>query len=48
MKINIKKILHILTLFLITVNSVAQKTVRYDLHIRDTIVTFSGKKSHSG
>ncbi len=43
MKINIKKILYILTLFLITVNSVAQKTVRYDLHIRDTLVTFSGK-----
>lgn len=47
MKINIKKILHILTLFLITVNSVAQKTVRYDLHIRDTIVTFSGKEKRA-
>ncbi len=47
MKINIKKILHILTLFLISVNSVAQKTVRYDLHIRDTIVTFSGKEKRA-
>lgn len=44
MKIKIKKILYILIILLITGNSIAQKTVRYDLHVRDTIVTFSGKE----
>ncbi|MCO6163913.1 multicopper oxidase domain-containing protein [Flavobacterium sp. NRK F7] len=44
MKNKIKKILYILIILLITGNSIAQKTVRYDLHVRDTIVTFSGKE----
>ncbi|MBF03941.1 MAG: copper oxidase [Flavobacterium sp.] len=44
MEIKIKKILYILIILLITGNSIAQKTVRYDLHVRDTIVTFSGKE----
>jgi hypothetical protein len=45
-----KKVLSITTLFLITLNyATAQKTVHYDLYVKDTIVNFTGKgkTSHS-
>jgi FtsP/CotA-like multicopper oxidase with cupredoxin domain len=39
-----KKVLSITTLFLITLNyATAQKTVHYDLFVKDTIVNFTGK-----
>lgn len=39
-----KKGLLLANLLLISVNSIiAQKVVRYDLQVRDTIVTFAGK-----
>ena len=37
----------ILIVFLIVLNARAQKTVRYDLYVRDTIVNFSGKEKHA-
>lgn len=42
------KLLHtIILLFLITFSAKAQKVVRYDLHVRDTIVNFSGKEKRA-
>ncbi|WP_339889895.1 multicopper oxidase domain-containing protein [uncultured Flavobacterium sp.] len=42
-----KKILYsFITLFFIG-NAIAQKVVRYDLHVRDTIVNFSGKEKRA-
>ena len=37
----------ILIVFLIVLTARAQKTVRYDLYVRDTIVNFSGKEKHA-
>jgi len=37
----------ILITFLIALSSSAQKVVRYDLHVRDTIVNFSGKEKRA-
>ena len=38
----------IFTLFCLNVFSVlAQKKVRYDLYVRDTVVSFTGKESHA-
>ncbi|WP_162127973.1 multicopper oxidase domain-containing protein [Flavobacterium phycosphaerae] len=36
-----------LIVMLITITVSAQKTVRYDLYVRDTIVNFSGKQKHA-
>jgi FtsP/CotA-like multicopper oxidase with cupredoxin domain len=41
--IKIKKTVLITILLLLAVNSFAQKIVRYDLYVRDTIVNFTGK-----
>lgn len=41
------KIKYILVLFLIAFQLKAQKVVRYDLHVRDTIVNFSGKEKRA-
>ncbi|MGO4772340.1 multicopper oxidase family protein [Flavobacterium sp. W22_SRS_FK3] len=41
------KLYTILIVFLIAFNVNAQKIVRYDLYIRDTIVNFSGKEKHA-
>jgi FtsP/CotA-like multicopper oxidase with cupredoxin domain len=41
--IKIKKTVPIIILLLLTVNSFAQKIVRYDLYVRDTIVNFTGE-----
>lgn len=38
-----KKLLQIAILLLVTPNLFAQKVVRYDLYVRDTIVTFGDK-----
>lgn len=37
----------ILIIFLIAISAKAQKVVRYDLHVRDTIVNFSGKEKRA-
>lgn len=37
----------ILIVFLIAISAKAQKVVRYDLHVRDTIVNFSGKEKRA-
>ena len=37
----------ILIVFLIAISAKAQKVVRYDLHVRDTIVIFSGKEKRA-
>ena len=38
----------ILVLFaLLSLNTFAQKKVRYDLYVRDTVVNFSGKQKHA-
>ena len=37
----------ILIVFLIVLTARAQKTVRYDLYVRDTILNFSGKEKHA-
>ncbi|WP_130735051.1 multicopper oxidase domain-containing protein [Flavobacterium sp. J27] len=42
-----KKIIYIVTILLLTGTTIAQKIVRYDLHIRDTIVVFSGKEKRA-
>ena len=38
-----KKMLPIAILLLVTQNIFAQKTVRYDLYVKDTLVNFTGK-----
>ncbi|OXB06952.1 copper oxidase [Flavobacterium plurextorum] len=43
----IMKLYTILIAFLITFSAQAQKVVRYDLHVRDTIVNFSGKEKRA-
>lgn len=42
-----KKIMPIVLLLLLTPNLFAQKVVRYDLYVRDTIVNFSGKEKRA-
>jgi CopA family copper-resistance protein len=45
---NYKKALFATTFFLFFIQSMlSQKVVRYDLHVRDTIVNFSGKEKHA-
>jgi len=41
------KKLYILFTLIITVSTFAQKVVRYDLHVRDTVVNFSGKEKRA-
>ncbi|MBS7255598.1 multicopper oxidase family protein [Flavobacterium branchiicola] len=41
------KLQNILIVFLITISAQAQKVVRYDLYVRDTIVNFSGKEKRA-
>lgn len=41
------KLYTILIVFLIAFTAKAQKIVRYDLYVRDTIVNFSGKEKHA-
>ncbi|MFH6962129.1 multicopper oxidase family protein [Flavobacterium plurextorum] len=41
------KLYTIIIAFLITFSAQAQKVVRYDLHVRDTIVNFSGKEKRA-
>ena len=41
-----KKLLPIVILLLITTNTFAQKIVRYDLYVKDTLVNFAGKEKH--
>ncbi|WNM17984.1 multicopper oxidase family protein [Flavobacterium capsici] len=41
------KIQSYILILLFSISSVAQKTVRYDLHLRDTIVNFSGKEKRA-
>ncbi len=43
----IMKLYTIIIAFLITFSAQAQKVVRYDLHVRDTIVNFSGKEKRA-
>jgi FtsP/CotA-like multicopper oxidase with cupredoxin domain len=45
--IKIKKTVPIIILLLLAVNSFAQKIVRYDLYVRDTIVNFTGKSKRA-
>ncbi|WP_338377995.1 multicopper oxidase domain-containing protein [uncultured Flavobacterium sp.] len=42
-----KKINYILLLLLVTTSVFSQKIVRYDLHVRDTLVNFSGKEKRA-
>ena len=42
-----KKVLPIVVLLLITTNIFAQKVVRYDLYVKDTIVNFTGKEKRA-
>jgi CopA family copper-resistance protein len=46
-KILSKKLLPIVVLLLISNNISAQKTVRYDLYVKDTIVNFTGKEKRA-
>jgi hypothetical protein len=39
-----KKLLPIVFLLLVSNNISAQKTVRYDLYVKDTLVNFTGKE----
>ena len=41
------KLYTIIIIFLIGFSAQAQKVVRYDLHVRDTIVNFSGKEKRA-
>lgn len=41
------KLQTILIVFLIALSAKAQKVVRYDLHVRDTVVNFSGKEKRA-
>jgi FtsP/CotA-like multicopper oxidase with cupredoxin domain len=42
-----KKLLPIVVLLLVTTNTIAQKVVRYDLYVKDTIVNFTGKEKRA-
>lgn len=42
-----KNLLHSLLGLLFLVNATAQKVVRYDLHVRDTLVNFTGKEKRA-
>jgi FtsP/CotA-like multicopper oxidase with cupredoxin domain len=42
-----KKVLPIVVLLLVTTNIFAQKLVRYDLYVKDTIVNFTGKEKRA-
>ena len=42
-----KKLLPIVVLLLVTTNIIAQKVVRYDLYVKDTIVNFTGKEKRA-
>ena len=42
-----KKMLPIAILLLITTNTFAQKIVRYDLYVKDTLVNFAGKEKRA-
>ncbi len=42
-----KKLLPIVVLLLVTTNIFAQKVVRYDLYVKDTIVNFTGKEKRA-
>ncbi len=42
-----KKVLPIIVLLLVTTNIFAQKVVRYDLYVKDTIVNFTGKEKRA-
>ncbi len=42
-----KKLLPIVILLLITTNTFAQKIVRYDLYVKDTLVNFAGKEKRA-
>ncbi|KHJ36540.1 copper resistance protein A [Pedobacter glucosidilyticus] len=42
-----KKVLPIVVLLLVTTNIFAQKVVRYDLYVKDTIVNFTGKEKRA-
>ena len=42
-----KKLLPIVVLLLVTTNIFAQKIVRYDLYVKDTIVNFTGKEKRA-
>lgn len=44
---NYKKVLPIVALLLVTTSIFAQKTVRYDLYVKDTIVNFTGKEKRA-
>jgi hypothetical protein len=42
-----KKLLPIAILLLTTTNTFAQKIVRYDLYVKDTLVNFAGKEKRA-
>jgi FtsP/CotA-like multicopper oxidase with cupredoxin domain len=42
-----KKLLSIVILILVTTNILAQKVVRYDLYVKDTLVNFAGKEKRA-
>ncbi len=42
-----KKVLPIVILLMVTINIFAQKVVRYDLYVKDTIVNFTGKEKRA-
>ena len=42
-----KKLLPIAILLLTTTNTFAQKVVRYDLYVKDTLVNFAGKEKQA-
>ncbi|MBS4029157.1 MAG: multicopper oxidase domain-containing protein [Ignavibacteriales bacterium] len=42
-----EKLLPIVVLLLVTTNAIAQKVVRYDLYVKDTIVNFTGKEKRA-
>ncbi len=42
-----KKMLPIAILLLLTQNSYSQKTVRYDLYVKDTLINFTGKEKRA-
>ena len=44
---NLKKLLPTVVLMLWAINAMAQKVVRYDLYVRDTIVNFTGKEKRA-
>ena len=44
---SLKKVVSIVAMLLVIQNIVAQKTVQYDLYVRDTIVNFTGKEKRA-